>query len=153
MNNHENLIAVVVDNEFQEQYFSSEEELNKYVTDIQETGSTVKAMVMPKLQLLAILKIQEYAKVFPDANTIILAIEEFEPDEKIKIYKTINSINKHAFSREYFDYFIENRLLLSDKPEFDPLFAEKENTLNYVGFLKMQIGFLQELVSTLHEEH
>jgi hypothetical protein len=43
----QNVIAVIVNHEFQDQYFTNEKSFNEYVESVAGTGSEVKAMVVP----------------------------------------------------------------------------------------------------------
>lgn len=51
MPTNQNIIAVIVNNEFQDQYFTNEKSLNEYVESVAATGSEVKAMVVPFINL------------------------------------------------------------------------------------------------------
>lgn len=71
----QNVIAVIVNHEFQDQYFTNEKSFNEYVESVAGTGSEVKAMVVPFYQFKGLLKIQELVGVHPDFNTVMIEIE------------------------------------------------------------------------------
>lgn len=144
-----NVIAVIVDNEFDEQYFVDNVKYEEYANTVKETGSDVKGMVIPFTTLQAFWTIQKYAGVFPDTNTIIMAIQELEPAQQEKFYYELNQINSMAYASEYFNYLVSNVLLLSADPAFDPAFADKDKTLSYADYLKNQVLFLNELIQMI----
>lgn len=145
----EQVFAVIVDNEFIEKYFTNEVELKEYIDDVNSTGSIGKAMILPMTTLQAILKIQKYSSVYPDANTIIFEAEKLEVGIKEEFYKSINEINEYAYAKEYFDYFIENKLLISSDPNFNPDMAHLDKTMTYADYLKRQVAFLNDLIEKL----
>ena len=69
------------------------------------------------------------------------------------VYKNIGQINDNAFSKEYFDYYIKNILGLTSEPDFEPEFAEKEQTLSYVDYLRNQVNFLNELIGMMEDKN
>ena len=97
----QNVIAVIVNHEFQDQYFTNEKSFNEYVESVAGTGSEVKAMVVPFYQFKGLLKIQELVGVHPDFNTVMIEIERLDPDKKAMVYSNIGQINENAFSKEY----------------------------------------------------
>jgi fucose 4-O-acetylase-like acetyltransferase len=143
------VIAVLVDNEFDEQYFIDDVKFKEYADAVKETGSDVKGMIVPYTTFQAFLVIQKYAGVFPDANTIIAEIQKLEPGQQEKFYYELNQINSMAFASEYFNYLVSNVLLLSADPAFDPAFADKDKTLSYAAYLKNQVLFLNELIQMI----
>lgn len=149
MSANQNVIAVIVNHEFQERYFTDETELEKYLETVSSGGNKAQAMVVSYTKYKALMTIQELVGIYPDFNTVMLTIEQMPEDQRDSIYKNISEINKNAFAKEYFDYFISNRLKLSDDPNFDPGFAELENTTSYKAYLNGQIAYLQELVANL----
>ena len=149
MPTNQNIIAVIVNNEFQDQYFTNEKSFNEYVESVAGTGSEVKAMVVPFYQFKGLLKIQELVGVHPDFNTVMIEIERLDPDKKAMVYSNIGQINENAFSKEYFDYYVKNMLGLTSDPDFEPEFAEKDQTLSYVDYLKTQVAFLNEVIGMI----
>lgn len=145
----EQVFAVIVDNEFVEKYFTNEVELKEYIDDVNSTGSIARAMILPINTLQAILKIQKYSSVYPDANTIMFEAEKLDPSIKENFYQSINGINDYAYAKEYFDYFIENKLLISSDPGFNPDMAHLDNTMTYATYLKRQVAFLNDLIEKL----
>ena len=149
MTTRQDVIAVIVNNEFQEQYYTNENQLATYIESVRSAGHDAKALVVPYYKFLALLNIQELVSTYPDFNSIMLAIEQFPLDQQESIYKNISMIHKSAFAKEYLDYFVANRLLLSSDPEFMPEFAERENTASYKAYVQLQTNFLTDLLTTL----
>lgn len=153
MSTDEDVIVVIVNNEFQDQFFTNENALNEYVEAVSATGSNVKAMIVPFFKFKGLLKIQQLVGVHPDFNTVMMSIESLDPDKQAMVYKNIGQINDNAFSKEYFDYYIKNILGLTSEPDFEPEFAEKEQTLSYVDYLRNQVNFLNELIGMMEDKN
>ena len=75
MSTDEDVIVVIVNNEFQDQFFTNENALNEYVEAVSATGSNVKAMIVPFFKFKGLLKIQQLVGVHPDFNTVMMSIE------------------------------------------------------------------------------
>ena len=153
MSTNQDVIAVIVNNEFQEKIFTNEKALNEYVEAVSATGSQVKAMIVPFFKFKGLLKIQQLVGVYPDFNTVMMSIEGLDPDKQAMVYNNIGQINDNAFSKEYFDYYVKNILGLTSEPDFEPEFAEKEQTLSYVDYLKSQVNFLNEIIGLIEEKN
>ena len=66
-----------------------------------------------------------------------------------KICAIVGQITENAFTKEYFDYYVKNMLGLTSDPDFEPEFAEKDQTLSYVDYLKTQVAFLNEVIGMI----
>ena len=146
---NELVFGVIIDNEFVEEIFIDSIQVKSYIDDLNITGLNAKAVQLPKYMLKGIFKIQRYANVYPDANTIISEAGKLLSDDESSFYHVINSINENAFAKEYFDYFVENKLLISADPNFNEDMALLKKTLSYEDYLRREIDFLNGVIEAL----
>lgn len=146
---YQEVYAVIINNEFSDNYFTDEKKLKEEIESLRLVGEEAKATILPKHHLDAILKIQKLAGVFPDFNTIILEVGNLNDQIADGFYKMVNDIDERAYAKEYFDYLVENKLQLSDDPNFNPDMAAYGLTMTYKDYLIRQVDFLKEIIESL----
>src|SRR5690606_30619209 len=141
-----NVIGLLINGEWRDQNFTDEIAFSQYGGELEEQKIEYKGIVIQLINLRAIQNIHYYVAPWLDANIVVSRIEQLPNEEAEEVFSQLAVLNERAYGKEYFDYFIKNKLSLSNDPGFDPLFAEGPKTLGYAAFIEMEVYYLNGFI-------